>query len=65
MTESVKDPRALVVTSQSQMLDKLQLSEVTHDIEDDRRYICSIEFISSFLFLCWLFRAFWKTYKRD
>ena len=52
MTESVKDPRALVVTSQSQMLDKLQLSEVTHDIEDDRRYICSIEFVSSFLFLC-------------
>ena len=30
MTESVKDPRALVVTSQSQMLDKLQVSEVTH-----------------------------------
>ena len=29
MTESVKDPRALVVTSQLQMLDKLQLSEVT------------------------------------
>lgn len=29
MTESVKDPRALVVTSQSQMLDKLQVSEVT------------------------------------
>ena len=28
MTESVKDPRALVVTSQPQMLDKLQLSEV-------------------------------------
>jgi len=28
MTESVKDPRALVVTSQSQMLDKLQVSEV-------------------------------------
>lgn len=45
MTESVKDPRALVVTSQPQMLDKLQLSEVTHDIEDDHRYICSIEFI--------------------
>ena len=30
MTESVKDPRALVVTAQSQMLDKLQVSEVTH-----------------------------------
>lgn len=30
MTESVKDPRALVVTSQPQMLDKLQVSEVTH-----------------------------------
>ena len=29
MTESVKDPHALVVTAQSQMLDKLQLSEVT------------------------------------
>ena len=29
MTESVKDPRALVVTSQSQMLDRLQVSEVT------------------------------------
>lgn len=29
MTESVKDPRALVVTRQPQMLDKLQLSEVT------------------------------------
>ena len=28
MTESVKDPHALVVTAQSQMLDKLQLSEV-------------------------------------
>lgn len=30
MTESVKNPRALVVTSQAQMLDKLQVSEVTH-----------------------------------
>ena len=29
MTESVKDPHALVVTAQSQMLDTLQLSEVT------------------------------------
>lgn len=29
MTESVKDPHALVVTAQSQMLDKLQLSEVS------------------------------------
>lgn len=29
MTESVKDPRALVVTSQPQMLDRLQVSEVT------------------------------------
>ena len=29
MTESVKDPHAFVVTAQSQMLDKLQLSEVT------------------------------------
>ena len=28
MTESVKDPHALVVTAQSQMLDKLRLSEV-------------------------------------
>ena len=31
MTESVKDPHALVVTSQPEMLDKLQLSEVTLD----------------------------------
>ncbi len=30
MTESVKNPRALVVTSQAQMLDKLQVSEVMH-----------------------------------
>lgn len=30
MSESVKDARALVVTSQAQMLDKLQVSEVTH-----------------------------------
>ena len=30
MTEAVKDPHALVVTSQPQMLNKLQLSEVTH-----------------------------------
>ena len=30
MTESVKDPHALVVTSQPQMLDKLQVSEVMH-----------------------------------
>ena len=29
MNESVKDPHALVVTSQPQMLDKLQLSEVS------------------------------------
>lgn len=28
MTESVKDPHALVVTSQPQMLEKLQMSEV-------------------------------------
>ena len=60
MTESVKDPRALVVTSQSQMLDRLQVSEVTpvlrcEKCRDLRVFLFSVSSDFDVFFLFFLF----------